>query len=144
MTRCIPLFLLAVLSPWANGQQASLLGESFDYVAGNLGGMNGGEGWGDAWWAGNNQDAAIVVLPGLDSIGGLARTNMEHSPSYRALNVDQYAWLKDPNTGTLGKSGTTIWISFDCQRTPGSDDFYGGLHLNRQWAGHQLFIGSPW
>jgi len=144
MNRCIPLFLLVILSPWASGQQASLLGESFDYTAGNLGGMDGGEGWGDAWWSGNNQDAAIVVLPGLDSVGGLARTNVEHSPSYRALNVDQYAWLKDPNTGTLGKDGTTIWISFDCQRTPGGDDFYGGLHLNRQWAGHQLFIGSPW
>ena len=133
-----------VTAPFATAQQQVLATETFDYPAGNIGNQNGGTGWTAEWWAGNTEDASICIVPGFDSVGGMQRTNLEHSGSYRALDLDQFAWLKDPVTGVFGKEGTTIWISFDCQRTPGGDDFYGGLHLNRQWIGHQLFIGSNW
>ncbi|MCX8228912.1 MAG: hypothetical protein OTJ44_03065 [Planctomycetota bacterium] len=144
--RIIPLipFLLLATSPLALTQQTTLATESFDYGAGPLGGQAGGSGWHNEWWSGGNFDDAMVTYPGLDGIGGAARTNYEHAGSYRMPSIGGWGSILDPDNDALGADGTSMWISFDSMRDPNSDDSYGGIVLNMAWVGEGLFIGSPW
>lgn len=138
------LLAAAAAAPGASAQQLyeTLAFESFDYPAGNLGGLGSGLGWAGTWWAGNNGDSGIVTVPGLDAIGGMGTSNLEHEGSYRSISTTGLGAITE--NGLLGKDGTEVWVDYIGQRLPGGGDLYGGLTLGWQWVGEQLTIGSPY
>jgi hypothetical protein len=143
MKLTIPLFLLGALAAAAPAAQYTVIAkESFDYAAGPLGDMSGGSGWASPWWSGASLDNAFVDFPGMDPVGNMATTQWEHGGSYRLINMAGLDPILD--NGVLGKDNTTIWFHFTTRRTPGGDEFYGGLSMNWQWVGEQLRMGSPW
>ena len=132
---------LSALPTLSQQQYVTIAYESFDYPAGPMGDMNGGIGWMSSWWCGPQKDDGEVLVPGFDPVGGKARTAKEHQGSWRLLETAGMEPILD--NGLFGKDDTTIWVSFQCQRTTGGDDEYGGLILNWQWNGEQCFFGSP-
>lgn len=140
LTLIIPA-LLAV-APVAGAQNQEIVYDSFEYAPGPIGGLDGGKGWTGTWWSGAAGDGGIVETPGLDGLGGMLTSNIEHEGSYRVIDMVPLGPITDG--GTLGKDGTTLWISFTLQRAAGGDDFYGGIVLNWQFVEEALFIGSPW
>jgi hypothetical protein len=144
MKKSLTLLIPAVLmvAPTALAQNQEIVYDSFEYAAGPIGGLDGGKGWTGTWWSGATADGAIVEVPGMDGLGGMLTTAIEHEGSYRVIDMAPLGPISDG--GTLGKDGTTVWISFTLQRAAGGDDFYGGVTLNWQWNTEQLFIGSPW
>lgn len=147
--RTIPTLALAalgavLLAPALPAQWDTLAAESFDYTPGTpLGGLNGGWGWMEGWWSGGTGDNAIVETPGFDPVGHKARTVVDNGGSWRTIETIGMDPILDPGSGLLGADGTTIWVRFRCQRTPGSDDDYGGLSLYVRFGGEMLFLGSP-
>jgi hypothetical protein len=139
------LLLLPALffaAPAADAQNTEIVYDSFEYPAGPIGGLSGGKGWTGTWWSGATADGALVEMPGMDAVGGMLVTNIEHEGSYRVIDMAPLGPIVDG--GTLGKDDTTVWIRFTMMREAGGDDFYGGMVLNWQWNSEQLFIGSPW
>lgn len=154
--RATPILSLAALLgllPAAAAQGFSTIAyESFDYPAGTgLHGASGGIGWANAWWAGDPPnsspiDHSITVTPGLDADGNGAEDQLGNMGTYRFPATAGFEHLLDYNTdpnGIFGKDDTTLWISFWSQRSPGSDDQYGGVSLNHQFVAEHLFLGSP-
>lgn len=137
-TSLLPILVL-LAAPAAAQNYETICFESFDYPAGNLGGMAGGVGFQADWWSGNNMDEGIVSTPGFDPIGGMMSTNLDHGGSYRLIDLNGLDAIVDQ--GAIGADGTEIWVHFDCQRS--SDDEYGALTLNWQWNMEGLLIGSP-
>ena len=133
----LPLGLL--LAAPLHAQNVDIVVDSFDYPAGPIGGLSGGTGWAGTWWSGPSNDGGVVDIPGLDGIGGMLTTAIEHEGSYALIDMAPLGPISD--AGTLGKDGTTVWIEFMMQRI--GDDQYGGVVLNWQWNAEQLFIGSP-
>ncbi len=131
--------ILALTAAVPPQQYVTICSETFNYPSGPLGAQSGGTGWSSAWWSGTNGDDGLVVVPGLDPVGGLMRTNVEHMGSYRLIDMTGLDPILDQ--GLLGKDGTEIWVHFNSVRT--SDDEYGGLILNWQWVQESLLIGSP-
>ena len=114
--------------------------ESFDYPAGSLHGQAGGTGWANAWYSnGGTPQSADVIVPGLDAIGGCARDVLENTGSYRV--PDSGAWPNLNENLQFGLDGSELWIGFLGVRA--GDDQYGGISLNLQFVGEQLFFGSP-
>jgi len=140
MKALLPLIFLA--APLAAQTNAVIAYDSFDYPAGNLGFMAGGSGWESDWWSGNNGDDGVVVVPGFDSTGNKMTVNYDHAGSYRLIDRSSLGPILDQ--GNLGADNTTLWVSFQMQRDVGCDHLYGGLSLNWQWVGEQMFLGSPW
>lgn len=139
LASAICLSLTAASSPAQ--QFVTIATESFDYAAGPLGDLNGGTGWAVDWWAGATLDDVVVSSPGFDAVGLKATTTIEHMGCYRTLDAAGFDAITD--NLRFGKDNTTIWINFQCQRDPFSDDWYGGISLFEQWVGEKLFIGSP-
>ena len=133
---------LVAAAPFAGAQNQEIVKDSFEYAAGPIGGLDGGKGWTGTWWSGAAGAGGVVEVPGLDGLGGMLTTNIEHEGSYRLIDMNPLGPIADG--GTLGKDGTTVWISFTMQRAAGGDDFYGGIVLNWQFNEEALFIGSPW
>lgn len=144
LTLAVPaLFAAAALAPEASAQNYETLSfESFDYPAGNLGGLGGGYGWLGTWWAGNNGDVAVVSVPGYDPVGGMATTMIEHEGAYRSIDTRSLEAITE--NGLLGKDGTEVWLSWRGRRSVGGDALYGGVTLAWQWVGEQLTVGSPY
>jgi hypothetical protein len=144
LTLAVPaLVAAAAFAPAAAAQNYEVLShESFDYPAGNLGGMGGGYGWLGTWWAGNNADASRIAVPGYDPIGGMATSQIEHEGSYRSIDTRSLDAITE--NGLLGKDGTEVWFSWRGRRSPGADALYGGVTLAWQWVGEQLMVGSPY
>jgi hypothetical protein len=144
MKKLLPLLItfISLTSQSATAQYTEVVYDSFEYANGPIGGLDGGKGWSDTWWSGATGDGGVVETPGMDGLGGMLTSNIEHEGSYRLIDTAPLAPILDG--GTLGKDGTTLWISFTLQRAVGGDDFYGGISLNWQWNTEQLFIGSPW
>jgi len=131
-----------LFAPSAHAQYVDFVQDSFEYTPGPLGGQAGGQGWYGTWWSGQSTDGAIIEVPGLDGIGGMLTTNLEHEGSYRLIDMTPLAPIAENQL--LGKDGTSVWIRYTFRRSVGSDDLYGGIVLNQQFVGEQLFIGSPW
>lgn len=132
------------LAVGANAQDYyTICSESFDYAAGaNLGQQNGGEGWFVSWYSGPSDSDAVIIAPGIDAVGNKLITNAQDGGSYRRPHTG--TWAKHTFNGEFGADGTTIWISFDCKRTAGGTDDYGGLSLFTFFGGEKLFLGSPY
>ena len=130
------------LSAPASAQYVDFVQDTFEYATGPLGGQSGGQGWTGTWWSGQSQDGAVIESPGLDGVGGMLTTNIEHEGSYRLIDMAPLGPITE--NSLLGKDGTSVWIRFTFRRTAGGDDFYGGVVLNQQFVGEQLFIGSPY
>lgn len=126
----------------AAAQNTDFIQDTFEYTVGPIGGQGGGQGWAGTWWSGQTQDGGVVEQPGLDGIGGMLTTAIEHEGSYRFIDMAPLGPLTE--NSLLGKDGTTVWVRFTFRRVTGGDDFYGGIVLNQQFVGEQLFIGSPW
>ncbi len=140
-TPLILLPLLVALAAPASAQNVDIVTDSFDYPAGPIGGLSGGFGWTGSWWSGPSNDGGVVEMPGLDGVGGMLTSAIEHEGSYALIDTSVLGPITDG--GTLGKDGTTVWVEITLQRALG-DDQYGGIVLNWQWNAEQLFIGSPW
>ncbi|RMH04962.1 MAG: hypothetical protein D6702_01870 [Planctomycetota bacterium] len=142
--RLLPLALVAAVpvAPATAQNYETIAFESFDYAAGNLGGQGSGYGLLGTWWAGNTGDNAVVNVPGLDGIGGMGTSVIEHQGSYRSIDTRSLDAICE--NGLLGKDGTTVWVSLLSRRHVGGDALYGGLTLSWQWVGEQLTIGSPY
>ncbi len=136
----LPLILLA--APLSAQNMQVFTSETFDYPAGNLGFQVGGSGWENDWWSGNNGDDGLVTAPGFDLVGNKMTVNYDHAGSYRLIDRSSLGPILD--NSNLGADNTTIWISFQMQKDAGCDHLYGGLSLNWQWVGEQMFLGSPW
>ncbi len=141
MKYLLPLtFLLA--SPAFSQTYEHIVDESFDYAAGSLGGLNGGFGWENKWWSGAGLGDGVVVGSSYDPLGNRMQVNVDHGGSYRLIDRSSLGPILDG--GQLGADNTTIWIGFMMKKETGCDHLYGGLSLNWQWVGEQLFLGSPW
>ncbi|MCH2111434.1 MAG: hypothetical protein MK213_01135 [Planctomycetes bacterium] len=140
-----PLVIILLVALWtaplSSQSYETLASESFDYQVGSLGGLSGGIGWESPWWSGTNLNDGSVTSPGFDPVGNKATTSMEHGGSYRLMDRSQHGPILDQ--GQFGADGTTIWVRFRIQRDVGANDSYGGLSLNWQWVGEQMFLGSP-
>lgn len=169
-----PLLACAALSALSFTAQAqlaptyqTLVEESFDYsIDLGLDGADGGTGWSVPWWSGGNSQFsnAKATSPGYDGIGIKATTNINQGGSYRRVDFTGYDhmtelgpweppvppdWATGPADGPLfGTDGTTLWISFDMQKEPGSDADWAGLSLfiwlDPNGVGEYLFIGKPY
>ena len=132
---------LGLAAPVA-AQNVDFVQDTFEYAPGPIGGLSGGQGWTGTWWSGQTADGAVVETPGLDGVGGMLTTNIQHEGSYRLIDMAPLGPITE--NFLLGKDGTTVWIRFTFRRTTGGDDSYGGVVLNQQFVGEQLFIGSPY
>jgi hypothetical protein len=137
----LPLLTAAALAAPVSAQNIDIVQDTFEYATGPLGGQSGGQGWTGTWWSGQTQDGAVIEVPGLDGVGGMLTTNIEHEGSYRLIDMGPLGPISE--NLLLGKDGTTVWFRFTFRRTTGGDDSYGGIVLNQQFVGEQLFIGSP-
>ena len=137
----LSLVAAATLSGAASGQFQTICSESFEYPTGNLGGLAGGTGWENSWWADNNGDASLVTSPGFDTAGEKITTNLSDTGSYRVVSRDMYPALANSND-RFGVDGTAMYFAFDSQRV--DDDQYGGFSLFDQGCCEVLFIGTPW
>ncbi|MDP6408374.1 MAG: hypothetical protein QGI46_03265, partial [Planctomycetota bacterium] len=80
----LPCVLFSVLPAAAQAPVLTIAEESFDYPDGTpLGGLSGGVGWANSWWSGTTADDALVSVPGMDGVGGLAADNHADQGSYR-------------------------------------------------------------
>lgn len=141
-----PMFLIPLLLSLAPAQQyVTAAEESFVYPVGSLHQQAGGTGWANPWYVDNNglTTACMVATPGFDAAGERASTQYEHGGSYRLIDAAPHAAVTD--NGVFGRDGTTVWISFRCQRDINGDQWYGTLGLFWQWNGSErLAMGSPW
>ena len=122
---------------------STLCAESFDYPAGNLGGQNAGPWWFTSWFSGGGGADASVVFPGIDGVGGMARTNFENAGSFRSPKTGPWTPTIGSGFNFGGDAPYSVWVSFSSYRAPGSGDQYGGLSLHTQFVGEKLYIGSP-
>jgi hypothetical protein len=135
---------VALLASSALSQTYSTLCyETFDYPAGNLGGGNAGPWWFTSWYSGGGGNDASVVYPGVDAIGGQARTNFENAGSYRSPKTGPWTPTIGSGFNFGGDAPYSVWVSFSSYREPGSGDQYGGLSLHTGFVGEKLFIGAP-
>jgi hypothetical protein len=137
---------LALLAAATSAQATiSLCAESFDHpTATSLHGTTGGSGWANAWWATSSTGASTseAIIPGLDAQGGAAHTLVDDAGSYRKPDSTGFEHLQSAN-GNFGADNQTLWISFRAQRSPGSDDQFGGVSLYEQFVSEHLFLGCP-
>lgn len=138
----LPLLLPLLSSPAFSQTYEPIADESFDYAAGPLGGLNGGFGWENEWWSGSSLSDGFVVGSSYDPIGQRMEVGVDHGGSYRLIDRSSLGPILDG--GQLGADNTTIWIGFMMKKETMCDHLYGGLSLNWQWVGEQVFLGSPW
>ncbi len=147
------------LSGVANAQTyRTISAESFDYAANStLGGTLGGDGWASEWYAGPLGDWFQILVPGFDSVGGLARDVIDDdafgSGAFRRPDLADFGSITDDSFGSaggplLGKDDTTIWVTFESAKIPGGSDAFGGvsffIFLDPNGVGEYLFMGSPY
>ncbi|MAF64535.1 MAG: hypothetical protein CMJ84_02585 [Planctomycetes bacterium] len=138
----LPCVLFSVLPAAAQAPVLTIAEESFDYPDGTpLGGLSGGVGWANSWWSGTTADDALVSVPGMDGVGGLAADNHADQGSYRFPANAGFEHMTENQL--FGADGHTLWIAFHCRRAPGSADDYGGVSLYEQFVSERLFLGSP-
>lgn len=106
----------------------------------------GGSCWFQPWYAlggpFGTDPTSTVVSPGLGGTAQAALTLRSNEGSFRLPKTGPFSDTIAPGF-QFGGDGSTIYISFDCQRNPGSTDQYGGLSLQEQFVGEKLFLGSP-
>jgi len=160
--------LLLCISGQAGG--ALICYDGFDYALGHISAKGAAaDGWAGAWETFDMEgvqgvdDFPRVVAPGLtytdDSGESLLVTGNGLQPGYvrygnaiRAIDLApgsnaELADVIDPVTGTIGKDGTTLWLSFLADGpSSGYADHWVGMSLyngsNAQGT-EELFLGKP-
>lgn len=114
--------------------------EPFQYKDGeSLAGANGGEGWKDAWFGNSKSKLGCSIstaeekFPNLAMMGGKCLLDGSDTRIFRHIDTDRKDLanlVEDGKLGkTLGKDGSTIWISFLISCTSFPKIAHGGLHL---------------
>jgi hypothetical protein len=154
-TFCLAALALLGLASGAHAQTFRTIAlESFDLPAGTLMGNQGsGTGWLAPWYSGGAGNNLIVQAPGFDAIGNLGRTNVDDGGSYRRLDLVAFPQVTDGSFGAatgplVGKDGSTIWISYETEPAPASEERYAGvscfIFLDPNGVGEYLFLGTPY
>lgn len=139
-------FVLAtgLLGATASAQTfTTIVSEDFeDYTPGdNLGGQSGGSFFFNAWFSGLNGDDLVVTGPGLDGTGAKATVNVNNGAAFRIPKAGPFTETIAPGF-QFGGDGSTVFVSFTARRIAGGDDQFGGMSLNTQFVGEDLFLGS--
>jgi hypothetical protein len=123
-----------------------LAGEDFDYPLGRWGGQNGGFGWGGPWediYIEQDDTMTNAIVPGslrfgiMSSSGNHAALTGDFNRIRRNLSTsisgvfDTAGFVEDQDGARLiGRSGTTLYISF-LQQIDRLDQAFYGFELNR-------------
>jgi hypothetical protein len=154
-TPSLALIAAAALSAAASAQTFRTIAvESFEIAPGtNMGGQGSGTGWAAPWWSGNGGDHMVTEAPSFDALGNRVRTSVDDGGSYRRLDLANFPQVTDAQFGQaggplVGKDGSIIWLTYEAEIAPGSQDRYAGvscfIFLDPNGVGEYLFLGSPY
>ena len=136
----------SILNPVPTFKSKVLCTENFNYPTGNLHGLSGGEGWASGWDAqrvtGSGytiEKSNLLTYKTLRTNGNYAQGGADWFSVGRKLNCNIGNIFNDYLTNTLtngtpsiGKNGTSIWLSFLLKKSSTSNEIIQ-VGLNSEW-----------